>query len=767
MRVLLLSFFVILTFHFSASGQDAVELPAQLMQSVRQSRPDTNRISLELKLGSYYLFKPGSYPNDMDSTIKHFNNAMELSNILHSDEWKYKTLALIGNYEFEIDHREKGYAIIKQVAAYYHQHDELVEEAETLSKAGELLDKATVEEEQERLDCLANAERLYTVTHRYDDQLGTIEYIAYVNVLIGRTDVAERELLSGLKQIEKRPSNLIDDFEYDLAKLYVHKGMYQRGLFYILKILPDFSAKGVEHTAGYWSMAGNIYHYMSMYDKALFCNNKALEGCDKDHLYDYLMFLNAHTQYLLALNRPKEALDDLVRATKMRTPVDVVQKGMVLKDFGQCYYALKQNKLAGIYFDKMVNNFKEGEKERTLVSTDFFVRSVATAVDFFVTNSQYQKAAAYYKIISPYINKEFANVEAKTEILLVQIKLDSASGEYKKAFTDLRLYKKINDSIYNSTKSQQMTEMQTQYETSKKEHAIRLLQSQGKAQNLELEKAHIQRNVTLGSVAFLLILTSLAYNRYRFKQKTNTALETKQQEINLKNESLQNLLNDKDKLIADKDWLIKEVHHRVKNNLHTVICLLESQASYLENDALKAIQISQHRIYAMSLIHQKLYQADDITTIDVAIYLKEFIGYLVDSFGTEGTIAFKLDLEPLKISVAQAIPVALIINEAVTNSIKYAFPGVKKGEIAISLKEQRNVIELIIVDNGVGINPAVLDLELESMGLALIKGLTTELKGKLEIQNNNGTSIMVVFNFEQILSWPKDFQLPDNITIAS
>ena len=271
----------------------------------------------------------------------------------------------------------------------------------------------------------------------------------------------------------------------------------------------------------------------------------------------------------------------------------------------------------------------------------------------------------------------------------------------------------------------------------------------------------------MGSVAVLLILTGLAYNRYRFKQKTNTALEAKQQEINLKNESLQNLLNDKDKLIADKDWLIKEVHHRVKNNLHTVICLLESQASYLENDALKAIQVSQHRVYAMSLIHQKLYQADDITTIDIAVYLKEFIGYLKDSFGTESTITFKLDLPPLKINVAQAIPIALIINEAVTNSIKYAFPNSRKGEIAISIKERQDVIRLSIIDNGIGINPVLIDMELESLGLALIKGLTTELKGNLDIQNNNGTSVIIVFNCDQILSWPKDFQLPDNISIAS
>src|SRR5258705_13014161 len=102
-------------------------------------------------------------------------------------------------------------------------------------------------------------------------------------------------------------------------------------------------------------------------------------------------------------------------------------------------------------------------------------------------------------------------------------------------------------------------------------------------------------------------------------------------------------------MLVEKNWLLKEVHHRVKNNLHTVICLLESQAEFLENDALKANEKSQHRIYAMSLIHQKLYQTEDVKTIDMKKYLPEFIQYLSDSFDTSNQIRFQLDIEPLKL----------------------------------------------------------------------------------------------------------------------
>jgi len=105
----------------------------------------------------------------------------------------------------------------------------------------------------------------------------------------------------------------------------------------------------------------------------------------------------------------------------------------------------------------------------------------------------------------------------------------------------------------------------------------------------------------------------MGYRRYRQKQYSNRLLQAQQQEIGQINQNLQlivtekdSLLKEKDTLLIEKDWLLKEVHHRVKNNLHTVICLLESQEIYLENDALEAIEICQRRIYAMSLIHQKL-----------------------------------------------------------------------------------------------------------------------------------------------------------------
>ena len=140
-------------------------------------------------------------------------------------------------------------------------------------------------------------------------------------------------------------------------------------------------------------------------------------------------------------------------------------------------------------------------------------------------------------------------------------------------------------------------------------------------------------------------------------------------------------------MLIEKEWLLKEIHHRVKNNLQIVISLLNTQSAYVDNeDALLAIQNSQHRMHAMSLIHQKLYQSDNLANIDMSWYIYELISYMRECFDTDNKINFVLDTEKVYLDVAQAVPLGLIINEAISNAIKYAFPADRKGAVKIVLK---------------------------------------------------------------------------------
>ncbi len=148
----------------------------------------------------------------------------------------------------------------------------------------------------------------------------------------------------------------------------------------------------------------------------------------------------------------------------------------------------------------------------------------------------------------------------------------------------------------------------------------------------------------------LIVLIGLLYNRYRLKQRSNAQLVRKQDEINQQNNQLK-------KLIDEREWLLREIHHRVKNNLQIVISLLNTQSQYLDSqDAIAAIQNSQHRMHAMSLIHQRLYQTDDLGSIDMKWYISELMGYMRDSFDIKGRILFREDCDRVLMDVVQAVP---------------------------------------------------------------------------------------------------------------
>lgn len=248
------------------------------------------------------------------------------------------------------------------------------------------------------------------------------------------------------------------------------------------------------------------------------------------------------------------------------------------------------------------------------------------------------------------------------------------------------------------------------------------------------------RNVMTGGAIIIVLLLTFIYKLHRSKQQASKKLKLQKNQLNQQDESLQHLL-------YEKEWLLNEIHHRVKNNLQIVISLLNTQSAYLENkDALFAIRNSQHRMHAMSLIHQKLYQSANLATIDLSNYIHELVDYLKESFETDSKIKYILDLDPLNLDVAQAVPIGLILNEAINNAIKYAFEKNGAGKITITLKP---VIEdtylLCIADNGRGVPDNFAPENSNSLGMRLMKGLTDQLEGTFALESHNGLSICITF----------------------
>jgi two-component sensor histidine kinase len=297
-------------------------------------------------------------------------------------------------------------------------------------------------------------------------------------------------------------------------------------------------------------------------------------------------------------------------------------------------------------------------------------------------------------------------------------------------------YKAYAQMLYDNfqvSRIRQAEELQVMYQTQEKELQIAALNQKAELEQANLRQAVLVKNLTVAGIVASLIIVGLLYRQNLLKQRNNQA-------ITIKSGQLQHLL-------SEKEWLLKEIHHRVKNNLQIVMSLLSSQSTYIDSQpALAAIKESQHRVQAMSLIHQKLYNSDNVSSINISFYIREMVSYLSDSFDTGQRIRFDLNVESIEMDVGEAVPLGLILNEAITNSIKYAFPDDRSGMISIALvSTSEDHCVLTMADDGIGMPPEFEHGKVGSLGMTLMKGLSEDLDGKFSIETRNGTTIKIVF----------------------
>jgi PAS domain S-box-containing protein len=203
------------------------------------------------------------------------------------------------------------------------------------------------------------------------------------------------------------------------------------------------------------------------------------------------------------------------------------------------------------------------------------------------------------------------------------------------------------------------------------------------------------------------------------------------------------------KSLKEKEVLLREVHHRVKNNLQIISSIINLQANNTKVEEIKMIiKEIRNRILSMALIHEKLYQSDNIAKVDFATYVRSLIRGLFSTYAvTEKKIKIDIDIYDVQLNLDFVVPCGLIINEVVSNSIKYAFPGDMSGRIKVSFQpsEDGKGFVLDIIDNGVGM-PGHIDFnKTETLGLRLIRALITQLNGKVSIDRATGTHYHIEF----------------------
>ena len=200
--------------------------------------------------------------------------------------------------------------------------------------------------------------------------------------------------------------------------------------------------------------------------------------------------------------------------------------------------------------------------------------------------------------------------------------------------------------------------------------------------------------------------------------------------------------------LREKEVLLKEVHHRVKNNLQVVSSLLYLQSQAIESkQILEILQDSMNRIKSMALVHEQLYQSENLAEIDFGEYVRSISPQLFRAHkSNDSEVVLCVDVKDIFLTVEKAIPCALILNELISNALKYAFPEGRSGEIRINLYEEGDSLIFIVSDTGVSISEDVDIQHAESLGLKLVRDLATrQLHGTVELDRAEGTMFTIVF----------------------
>ncbi len=303
-------------------------------------------------------------------------------------------------------------------------------------------------------------------------------------------------------------------------------------------------------------------------------------------------------------------------------------------------------------------------------------------------------------------------------------------GKYSEAFLYQKKYSVWLDSVATIEQQKTIQELEAKYERAKKDGEIALLNQKNTEQELAISKVNRQRLILGLSVFFLALVSILLFYWNRFRKRSFDLLEEKNVIIS--------------KALGEKETLLKEIHHRVKNNLQIITSLLSLQSKYIDDPAaLDAIEEGKNRVKSMALIHQNLYQEDNLVGVEVKEYFEKLTQNLINTYKTEEKITFNTDIDPVKLDVDLIIPMGLIVNELITNSIKYAFNNQNLAKIDVSLKVEDDRLNLSVKDNGQGIPGHIDPKRAKSMGFRLIRALTDKMGAEIDIKGRQGTATQI------------------------
>lgn len=395
------------------------------------------------------------------------------------------------------------------------------------------------------------------------------------------------------------------------------------------------------------------------------------------------------------------------------------QVGLVEVNVGNTALALGDYEKALLKYEAAIKKFENPKDNRGLVlAYTGLGRLYLKLEDYSKANNYCQQAFA--------LAEELSNLSTQEQACQCLYQSNKALGNSEAAlryFEEATIYR---DSLLNEENIKQFTALETSYEFEKEQELLEL-----KAQN---SRRYYQ--TLTGTLSFVLlaavIIAILLYRLNRTRRNANAQLSGKNQQIS--------------KALEEKEMLLREIHHRVKNNLQVISSLLSLQGRQVVDPiAQQAIQEGKNRVKSMALIHQDLYQEENLVGVSAQKYIEKLTQSLVNSYQiSEDKIQVKTDIDAIDLDVDTVIPLGLILNELISNALKYAFDTTQTGELSVSLKQRDQALELEVKDNGKGLPDHFSPEKTKGLGYRLIQAFTKKLKGELEmIPTKIGTQVQL------------------------
>ncbi|MGN8056247.1 tetratricopeptide repeat-containing sensor histidine kinase [Pedobacter sp. 22163] len=716
----------------------------KLQRLLADSKPDTNRIQYLLKIAYHFINQQENQSINLAKAMPYLQKAHILNDQLKSPNWEFRTLMAYARFLNKKRLRvqqaltyEKAISVAKRIG---NKH---FEASAWYSYYVNVPDTVSDYKNRTFYNRAANAHALYkeigtSFQEKYREAT-LLKTMADFHLEEEKFDLSIKELFEVIA-LDKKFKLPDLPMAYDLlSAVYERKGELSKALNYALLSVKTAQNNHEEVLGTYLNRVGSAYEAMGKAKESIAWYRKTLDVNDKR---DPFRFVTAYsiTSQMIKLGEAKKALAILEKTwSEVNNPSSGHEYFMFLA-FGECYAALKKYDLAKSYFNKLL-------EDNTLQT---YSNPFQTSVFFSV--SEFYFAQNKYGLALQFAEKARENQISMTlprQIRLNEIlyKIDLSTDRPAEAIIHLQTFHKLRDSMLSQENLNTIERLKIEFQASQKENENEILRKKSQLQSQELNRIQWIKNATIAGLAFLTIVLVLIYGRFRLKKKLHDTLVKKKADIDLAYTELELNIQQKNKLIEEKEGLIKEVHHRVKNNLQLTMSLLNSQSYYLEDlSAIEAIKESQHRLKSIALIHQKLYQTENLATINIQPYIVELVEYLKESLNDDKKISFELDILNLELDISKAVPLGLIINEAITNIFKYAFPNSHGGKVIISLKEcQADHYKLFIKDNGIGL-PADFDYEqCNTLGIILMKGLSAQIDGVFTMESKDGVSLSLIF----------------------